>query len=78
MAALEFEQDDDTSSGTGLADPVDPLVMHGLKDHNIAQLVNLITLRLHLTLPNMPQCLREIVRGAVIEALEANELRLDE
>lgn len=50
---------------------------HGLKNNEIAEIINAVTMRLHRKLPNMPQCLREMVSGAVMENLEGNGLRLD-
>jgi len=49
----------------------------GLKDHEIAHLVNNVTLHLQRKLVGTPQCLRGIVSAAVVASLEKSSLRID-
>ena len=50
---------------------------YGLKDHEIALLVNAVTAKLRSRFSALPQCLREIVRESVIDELERQQLRID-
>jgi hypothetical protein len=49
----------------------------GLKDHQIAELISEVKGALLPCLKDPPQCLREIIHGAVVGYLEPRKLRID-
>lgn len=49
----------------------------GLKDHQIAELISEVRVALEARLKDPPQCLREIIHGAVVGYLEPRKLRID-
>lgn len=51
--------------------------MNGLKDHQIAQLTNAVRDELKSRIPGLPECLRTLISGAMLDYLEANNLRID-
>jgi len=50
---------------------------HGLKDHEIAAVINAVTTHLNARIYTLPQCLRELVSDAVVQTLENRNLRID-
>lgn len=55
----------------------DPQTMPGLKDHEIAKLVNAVRDELNARITGLPQCLRELILGAVLKSLEDQGRRID-
>ena len=51
--------------------------MKGLKDHEVQELINAVRDSVAAKLPNCPQCLREIISGAIVPYLESKDLRID-
>ena len=49
----------------------------GLKDHEIAILVNAITKRMETIHPSLPQCTRGIISGTVVKELTKMGRRID-
>ncbi len=54
-------------------------VLRGLKDHEIAMLVNHVTKQLNIKLAKarLPGCLRVLVSEAIVDFLKENNLKID-
>jgi len=52
-------------------------IIRGLKDNEISELVSAVTKLVSKTVPDPPQCLRELVKHAVLNYLRANDLAID-